>query len=179
MIDPATRRKIADISLKAHPEGFQLPRASAQIFVNVPQKREIAVVDIASGKQTASWPLKGGDNFPMALDDENQHVVVAFRTPPRLGVFSARGAPVWPMSKRAVMQTTSSSYETTLGLRELRQRLPGCVRHTRCHLPPCRAYSHGVGRAHVSIRAELDRLLLAVRANAAEPAAIWIYRPTP
>ena len=26
---------------------------------------------------------------------------------------------------------------------------------------------------------ELDRLLLAVRANAGEPAAIWIYRPTP
>ena len=27
--------------------------------------------------------------------------------------------------------------------------------------------------------AELDRLYLAVRASGAEPAAIWVYRPTP
>jgi hypothetical protein len=26
---------------------------------------------------------------------------------------------------------------------------------------------------------ELDRLLVAVRASAGEPAAIWVYRPTP
>src|SRR5476651_1186552 len=45
VIDPATASKAADISLKAHPESFQLARSSTQIFVNVPQKREIAVVD--------------------------------------------------------------------------------------------------------------------------------------
>src|SRR5712675_1549434 len=45
VIDPATAGKTATIPLKAHPESFQLARSSAQIFVNVPQKREIAVVD--------------------------------------------------------------------------------------------------------------------------------------
>ena len=63
VIDPATRRKVSDMSLKAHPESFQIARSSAQIFVNVPQKREIAVVDLASGKQTASWELRSAENF--------------------------------------------------------------------------------------------------------------------
>src|SRR4051812_44065442 len=43
-IDPATVKKVSTIPLKAHPESFQLTR-STRIFVNVPQKREIAVVD--------------------------------------------------------------------------------------------------------------------------------------
>jgi hypothetical protein len=45
VIDPATNGKIADISLQAHPESFQLARSDRRIFVNVPKGREIAVVD--------------------------------------------------------------------------------------------------------------------------------------
>ena len=66
VIDPATASKTSTIPLKAHPESFQLAHAAAMIFVNVPQKREIAVVDRDTGKQTASWSLKSGGNFPMS-----------------------------------------------------------------------------------------------------------------
>jgi DNA-binding beta-propeller fold protein YncE len=180
VIDPATRRKVTDISLKAHPESFQLARTSAQIFVNVPQKREIAVVDRASGKQTASWPLKSGENFPMALDDENQHVVVAFRSPPRLGVFSARDGAIV-----ANVEACGDADDVFIDTKRHRAYVScgsgfldvfdtqGATYRRVAHIPT-------VSGARTALFVpELDRLLLAVRASAGEAAAVWIYRPTP
>ena len=180
VIDPATRRKVSDISLKAHPESFQLARSSAQIFVNVPQKREIAVVDLASGKQTASWALKSAENFPMAFDDENQHVVVAFRSPPRLGVFSARGG-----ASVANVEACGDADDVFIDTKRHRAYVScgsgfldvfdtqGATYRRVAHIPT-------VSGARTALFVpELDRLLLAVRASAGEPAAIWIFRPTP
>ena len=55
--------------LPAHPEGFQLDPAAHRAFVNVPDARQIVVVDLGAGRQTASWPMPDlRANFPMALD---------------------------------------------------------------------------------------------------------------
>jgi hypothetical protein len=180
VIDPATRRKVTDISLKAHPESFQLARTPAQIFVNVPQKREIAVVDLASGKQTASWALKSGENFPMAFDDENQHVVVAFRSPPRLGVYSARDGAIV-----ANVEACGDADDVFIDTKRHRAYVScgsgfldvfdtqGATYRRVAHVPT-------VSGARTALFVpELDRLLLAVRASAGEAAAVWIYRPTP
>ena len=92
VIDPATRSKIADIPVKAHPEGFQIDSGTGQIFVNVPDAHGIAVVDRASQKQTGQWPIPDhGANFPMALDPVRRRVLAAFRAPAELGVFSMTG----------------------------------------------------------------------------------------
>src|SRR5262249_7802568 len=89
VIDPAKKQKIAAITLKAHPEGFQLDRESSRIFVNGPNAGEIAGVDRDAGKQTASWPMQAGSfHFPMALDQEAKQVLTVFRSPPRLAVLS-------------------------------------------------------------------------------------------
>src|SRR5438132_3079422 len=90
VIDPATNGKIADIALHAHPESFQLARSDRRIFVNVPKGREIAVVDRFTGKQAASWAIGNESFFPMALDEGAGRVLVAFRNPAQLGVFSTR-----------------------------------------------------------------------------------------
>ncbi len=50
IIDPASRTKIAEIPLKAHPEGFQIDDTGRRIFVNVPDAGEIAVIDLAAGE---------------------------------------------------------------------------------------------------------------------------------
>src|SRR5262249_19332365 len=50
-IDPATRKKIADFRLPAHPEGFQFDRKTNQIFVNVPRSRAIVTLDAISNQQ--------------------------------------------------------------------------------------------------------------------------------
>jgi DNA-binding beta-propeller fold protein YncE len=88
-IDPMTRKKIDDIRLDAHPEGFQISAGANRIFVNLPERRAIVVIDRASGQQRASWPTQNASgNFPMALDETNQRVIVVFRNPGRLDVFS-------------------------------------------------------------------------------------------
>jgi DNA-binding beta-propeller fold protein YncE len=95
VIDPTNQTKLAEIPLKAHPEGFQLSD-SGQIFVNLPSVRAIGVVDRLSGQEKTSWPTRNlNGNYPMALDDAAKHVIVAFRDPPRLAVFAmADGARV-------------------------------------------------------------------------------------
>lgn len=66
VIDPASASKVADIPLKAHPESFQLDHTGTEIFVNVPDARQIAVVDLATGKQTSSLPTGSArSNVPM------------------------------------------------------------------------------------------------------------------
>jgi YVTN family beta-propeller protein len=88
-IDIAKKSKTAEFAVSAHPEGFQFDRKTNRIFVNVPKSRSIVVIDGATGKQTATWPMtSAGGNFPMAFDDSSQRVLVAFRAPAKLVVFS-------------------------------------------------------------------------------------------
>src|SRR5499433_1210150 len=89
VIDAASSKKVADIPLSVHPEGFQLDPGSNRIWVNLPKTQAIAVIDRQSGRQTATWPMHtAGGNFPMALDQAAQRVLVAFRNPGKLGAFS-------------------------------------------------------------------------------------------
>jgi YVTN family beta-propeller protein len=88
VIDPAKAALIKRIPLPAHPEGFQLDSDTRRAFVNVPDARQIAVVDIDAGRQTASWRAPDlRANFPMALDAERAVVAVVFRSPARLVTF--------------------------------------------------------------------------------------------
>jgi hypothetical protein len=88
VIDALTRRRVLDIALSGHPEGFQLTRDGERIFVNVPTSRQVAVIDRRAGKQVAKWDLRYHGNFPMALDEQGQRVFVGFRSPPRIAAYS-------------------------------------------------------------------------------------------
>jgi hypothetical protein len=96
VIDPTTARLVRRIKLPAHPEGFQLDPNGSRAFVNLPDARQIAVVDMEAGRQTASWPLPDARaNFPMAFDETQAVVAIGFRTPPRLILFDGnRGSPI-------------------------------------------------------------------------------------
>ena len=76
--------KTADIRLKAHPEGFQLDETGTQVFVNVPDAREIVMADVATGSTRSLSTQGAGSNFPMAIDGEGHRVLVVFRSPPNL-----------------------------------------------------------------------------------------------
>jgi DNA-binding beta-propeller fold protein YncE len=90
VIDPVSLSKIADIRLKAHPEGFQIDDTGTQVFVNVPDAREISVVDVATGS-TGSLATQGaGSNFPMAIDGDAHRCLVVFRSPPTLMALSSQ-----------------------------------------------------------------------------------------
>jgi len=179
-IDPATRTKLADFPLPAHPEGFQLDRKTNQIFVNLPRARTIVAIDATGGQQKAAWLVKeGGANFPMALDEEAHRIIVAFRAPPRLGIFSAAGETVGTVElcgdsddvfvdpKRTRIYISCGEgfidvFDTSGGSYRRLTRLPTSPGARTSYFAP-----------------SVDRLFLAVRATSAEPAAIWVFRPAP
>ena len=94
--DPATSKPLHSIPLAAHPEAFQLEARGSRIFVNVPDKKHIAVVDRVQRKVVTVWPMeKWQANFPMALDETAHRLFVGCRNPARLVVFdTTRGVPV-------------------------------------------------------------------------------------
>jgi DNA-binding beta-propeller fold protein YncE len=96
LIDPATGEKTAQIATDGHPESFQLERSGTRVFVNVPDKKEILVADLASNRVLAHWAVAGcTDNFPMALDETHHRLFVACRGPASLLVLDTEsGKPV-------------------------------------------------------------------------------------
>jgi DNA-binding beta-propeller fold protein YncE len=84
----ASGKKTRDIVIDAHPESFRLEEQGTRIFVNVPDKKEIEVIDDVKGAVIARWPVtSAGNNFPMSLDEAHHRLFVGCWTPPRLLVF--------------------------------------------------------------------------------------------
>lgn len=179
LVDAATAQKTAEIRLPAHPESFQLEHSGTRIFANVPDARQIAIVDRVSGQQTAKWTLPdAAANFPMALDEADARLLVVYRKPALLAVFDTHDGKVV-------------------------QRLPTCgdaddvffdARRQRIYISCGEGFLDILQRRGDSIERlarlatvsgartalfvpELDRLFLAVRARGSERAAIWVYRP--
>ena len=179
VIDPATRRKVADIPLRGHPESFQLDPSSDRVFVNVPTAAQIAVVSRNASRQIESWPAGNlRDNFPLALDTANARVIAVFRRPARLQSFDLR-------SGRVVAESEISPDADDVFVDAPRHRLyvicgEGYVEtldasaDTYKRLPRI-ATSPG-SRTGLFISA-LDRLVVAIRATHDEPAAVWVLRP--
>ena len=94
VIDPRARTTVSIAKLTAHPEGFQLAPDGGKIFLNVPDAHEIAVIDRASGRQTASWKADARSNFPMAVVDEGATIASVFRNPSRLVIFQVESGKI-------------------------------------------------------------------------------------
>ena len=89
--DPASLARLAQVSLPAHAESFQLDPSSPRIFVNVPGAKTadndglVVVVDREKGATIGTWTLAGAArNFPMALDASQERVFVVSRKPSQL-----------------------------------------------------------------------------------------------
>jgi DNA-binding beta-propeller fold protein YncE len=176
-IDLRNNSKVESFPLKAHPESFQLDAGTHQIFVNLPNNRAIAVLDATTGRQRATWPLAHGGNFPMALDTERQRVLVVFRSPPKFTAFSWQTGDVvseldacgdaddlfLDAKRKVIYITCGTGFIDVLKADDLKYS-----RVTRIGT---------VSGARTGLFVpEMDRLFLAVRARASEPASIWIYR---
>jgi hypothetical protein len=178
VIDAAKGAKVADIRLPAHPESFQLDPDSSRIFVNVPNRRVIAVIDGSAGKQIAGWPMSGRANFPMALDPQAHRVLVMFRSPAKLGVFAmADGVQV------AAMDACGDADDLFVDAK--RQRVYVSCGEGVIDVLDAQTYRRivrlpTVAGARTSFFApEIDRFTLAVRAASGEPPAVWLFRPMP
>lgn len=87
-IDAATNKRLdEEYRLGGEPESFQLEKSGPNIYVNVPDLKQIVVINRAT-KAIARWPLKGIDsNFPMALDEADHRLFVGTHQPARLAIF--------------------------------------------------------------------------------------------
>jgi YVTN family beta-propeller protein len=181
IIDPATRTKIGEIPVKAHPEAFQIDPNTSQIFVNVPDAHGIAVVDRASQKQIGKWSISDrGANFPMALDHVRRRVLVIFRAPAELGVFSMTDG------KLVAAIGTCGDADDVFADPKRDRVYVSCGAGFIDVLEPKGAAYRRIARiptisgARTSLFVpELDRLLVAVRASAGAPAAVWMFQPVP
>jgi hypothetical protein len=173
------RQSVADIRLKAHPEGLQVESQGGRIFANVPDANEIAVIDPTSAKQTGTWATKNlRANFPLAIDAERQHVLAMFRHPARLAAFSLRDGEMTQAveacgdSDDLFVDTKRNLIYISCGegfVDVFAARAEGFVRV---------AHLATAAGARTSLWVpQFDRLFLAVRAAKDHPAAIWILQP--
>jgi hypothetical protein len=181
IIDPKSRKKIGDVPLKAHPEAFQFDDSGARIFVNVPNAHEIAAVDVAAARATASLETATDRaNYPMAIDATLHRVLVVYRLPPRMAVFGANDGKL--QDKIDVCRDADDLFVDSkrhriyvscgVGVIDVLGESDGTYRRL-ARLPT-------VGGARTSLYVtSTDRLYLGVRATGSEPAAIWVLRPTP
>jgi hypothetical protein len=87
VIDTAAASEVAKVPLPKHPESFQLEQGGNRIFVNVPDAKQVAVIDREKRVVIETWPMeKFRANFPMALDQTNQRLFIGCRKPARLVV---------------------------------------------------------------------------------------------
>jgi chromate transporter len=180
VIDVTTRSKVADIALQGHPESFRLENSGKRIFVNVPDAHAIAVLDRTSNQQVGSWQT--GElraNFPLALD-ESGHLLAVFRHPARVGVLQTQDG-------RLLTSFDTCGDSDDVFLDASRHRLyvicgDGAIDVFAQSGDEFRRAAHittVVGARTGLFVPQLDRLLVAARATAGAPAAIWVFRPLP
>src|SRR5271163_5363017 len=180
VIDPATRTKAADIALKGHPESFQIGETVTQVFVNVPDAHEIAVVDLAASGSQSLPAGSARSNFPMAIDRDLHRVLLVFRSPPTLMALSSQDGHI-------VAKTATCGDADDVFVDDKRRRVyvscgEGVVDVFTAEAAGYRRLARvpTVSGARTSLFVpERDRLYVAVRARLSEPAAIWVFRPAP
>jgi hypothetical protein len=180
VIDASSHAKIRDIALPAHPESFQISQDTQRVFVNLPDAQSIAVIDPHAGRLSQSW-FTGNDhgNFAMTLDDGGRRTIVVFRNPPKLSVRDMQtGTPV-------AERDTCGDVDDVFFDSKRRRVYVTCGEGAIDIFAADADYAHMARLATRSgartslFMPGLDRLAVAVRASATEPAAIWVYRPLP
>jgi YVTN family beta-propeller protein len=180
VLDAATGATLQTVALPVHPESFQLAVAGPRAFVNLASAGEVAVADRTTGRLIARWPLPVRGNFPMALDEAAGRLFVVSREPPALLALDAHSGKLLGRSP-----TCGDADDVFLDSQRARAYVScgeGAIdvfeRRNGAFVPLERIASAKGARTALFVP-ELDRLLLAVRASGAAPAAVWIYQPEP
>jgi len=184
ILDPVTRSVVGKMELPAHPEGFQLDPSAGGAYVNVPDAGQVAVLDLVTGKQVASWRVPGlRANFPMTLDGVGAVLATVFRHPARLVLLDTKNGGVlanlatcddaddvfFDAKRRRV---TVSCGDGTVDILQQNQDAAG-------YRPVARIQTQSGARTSLLVP-ELDRLFVAAPARLlGKGAAILVFRPMP
>jgi hypothetical protein len=90
MVDSATNKRLdEEFKLGAYPESFQLSGSDRNIYINLPDLKQIAVVNRAT-HSIARWSITFESNFPMALDEADHRLFVATRESAQVAVYDTK-----------------------------------------------------------------------------------------
>src|SRR5260221_5626765 len=88
-------KRLGEVPLAGHPESFQLERNGPRIFVNVPDAKQVAVVNRDTMKLVTTWPVMDARaNFPMALDESGHRLFLGCRQPAKVLVIDTSSGKV-------------------------------------------------------------------------------------
>jgi len=172
-------KKVLDLPLNAHPESFQLDAEHGRLFVNEPEAHGIAVIDEKTGRLRAKWGVRGlSGNFPMAFDATSHRLFVVYRSPATLAVFDMTNGNL--LSRLPICGDADDVFFDA----KRNQLYVSCGEGLVSVVSAADQRFAEIGRVRTRIGArtslfvpELDRLFVAVRANAGQPAEIWVLRP--
>ncbi len=177
-------RVTARATLSAHPEGFQLDRTGRRAFVNLPDRHQVAVLDLDGRRPAELWALPDlSGNFPMALDEPGSALAIVSRNPARLLLLD-------PANGRIKVRLEACGDADDVFFDARRQRI-----YVVCGSGSVDVFAAtATGYAHLARIAtasgartalfvpELDRLYVAARAGflgLGSDAAILVFRPDP
>lgn len=81
VVDVTTNKRLEqEFKLGAHAESFQVESSGPNIYVNLPDLNQIAVIN-RNTQVIKRWPLKVESNFPMALDEADHTLFVVTHAP--------------------------------------------------------------------------------------------------
>ena len=172
--------KVSEIKVDAHPESFQLEKTSPRMYVNLPKSRKVVVVDRDKHAVVATWKTDMAfANYPMALDEDDHRLFVVTRLPPRLLVFDTNTGKIIEKIP-AVGDCDDVFYDKT------RKRIyasggDGAIsvfqQEDVDHYKELARIATVKGARTSFFSPELDRLLLAVRRQGSQSAAIQVFVP--
>ena len=100
IISADTHKQSGDVKLPAHPEGIEIDKKNNLLFVNVPGKEMVGVVDLKQLKLinnlTKNYRL---GNFPVALDATGNRIFIGYRHPGKLVVIDAKSGSMLSVSE--------------------------------------------------------------------------------
>ena len=86
-VDAMTNKRLDEVyKLGGEPESFQLEKNGPNIYVNVPDLKQIVAIN-RNTKELTRWPVTVAQNFPMALDEPDHRIIVGTREPATISVF--------------------------------------------------------------------------------------------
>ena len=179
-VDAVTNDRLdEEYKLGAHPESFQLEKSGPNIYVNLPDLKQVAVIN-RNTKEITRWPLTLEHNFPMALNEEGHRLYVGTHQPARLAVFDTGSGKMtaalgsvqdaddlyYDASRKRIYMAGGEGFiyvfQETGDKYELISKIPTA-------LGARTAGYFGKGKKN------FDRFFLAVPARADHGAEIWIY----
>jgi len=180
-VDAATNERLdEEYKLGAHPESFQLETLGPNIYANLPDLKQIAVIN-RNTHAISRWPLTLQLNFPMALDEGDHRLFVGTRMPARLAVFDTNSGHM--IAALPCVQDTDDLYYDAARKRIYVPGGEGFInvfqKNAAEHYQLLSKVPSALGARTAGYfgkgRKGSDRFYLAVPARAGRGAEVWIY----